>query len=107
MGSVRSNGQIERFSHVSDLDKSGHPTAIGDISLRKRDPARGDHLLELVKRVQIFARRDRQSTAVLPATPFWEDRRGASPVHCAMPTFKWETAVSARGAPKSCGANGS
>jgi hypothetical protein len=25
MGTVRSDGQIERFGHVSDLDKGGHP----------------------------------------------------------------------------------
>src|SRR5215471_1977797 len=61
MSPVRGNGQIEGLGHVSDLEKSGHSTAICDISLGKGDPARDDPLLELVKRMQIFAGRDRQS----------------------------------------------
>src|SRR5258707_4701945 len=62
MSTMRSNRQIEGLSYVSNFYESGHPAAIGDIGLGESDPARCDHLLELVKRVQILARRDRQSS---------------------------------------------
>src|SRR2546421_12092225 len=62
MSTMRSNRQIESLGHVSNFYESSHAAAIGDISLRESDPGRYDHLLELVKRVQILARRDRQSS---------------------------------------------
>src|SRR5438270_14071100 len=62
MSAMRSNRQIKGLGHVSNFYESSHAAAIGDISLGERDPARCDHLLELVKRVQILARRDRQSS---------------------------------------------
>src|SRR2546421_12813713 len=62
MSTMRSNRKIESLGNMSNFYKSGPPAAVGDISLGESDAARCDHLLELVKRVQILARRDRQSS---------------------------------------------
>src|SRR5690242_18913418 len=62
MSTMRSNRPIDGLGPMSNFYESSHAAASGDVSLAKSDAARCDHLLELVKRVQILARRDRQSS---------------------------------------------